>query len=422
MRESKPDYILEAEARAVEVRERGETKLFVFPEAKDGKKEVGDRILVGARMQGAVNALLPVIKELRLRGYEISFLADLPAENVLRSNFPELVEKDIGDPLLTVAVIKPSLILSGLSINGGPGIEFYLAAEAEGDESLGIQHIPTVWVEDYWGISVRGQNKHHVFPDVVCTFDKASRDLDIKTLENDQVASERGLVNRTEFIVTGSPAFDQLATETDIQTVNDKVRAQFGINKNTQVITYMSDMPPNDLETLTYLVKSLNEVKFGERRPVFIARIHPAIYGNGPLSRHKKEYERILAELKSCDIVDTMGKCSTDEVAKATDVVISAYSTEGVKAVYRGKLSLFMLLPGLGRDDLKRDSGMDNLPVIEDGSSVGVFDVKNLTGSLSGLLLDESVQEKLRSAQVKHRRLDGHNADRVVEVIEKKLS
>lgn len=413
----RPETIEIARVRAKEMKERGETKFFVLQPEKDGKDK--PEILVGARMQGAINALVPVVEELSRRGYPVSFLADNPAEKTIRAKFPSAKEVEVSDPLQVVAERDPGLILSGLSINGGPGIEFYLTTDAEGDQNAGIRKIPTVWVEDFWKASTRGQDTHRVFPDVICSFDEDSRKMNEAALEKDDPVISHKIKTNTKFVVTGSPAFDQLSQEKDIEQVRERVRTELKMKDGQLLITYIGDMPPEDLENLQLLVEALNQIDFADSKPKFTARIHPAIYGSGPLSVHKREYERIISQLTSCDSVDTMSLFSTDEVAKSTDAIISDFSTEGVKAVYRGKLSLFMLLPKLGLDCLKRDTdGMETLPVIESGASVGVFKKEDLFEKLRGLLLDENIQSRIRSIQQSRYKLDGKNMERVVEVIE----
>jgi hypothetical protein len=197
---------------------------------------------------------------------------------------------------------------------------------------------------------------------------------------------------------------------------------ELGVEKDDLMISYVGGIPPEDLENLRLLVEALNEIDFGEKKVKFTARIHPDIFTNCSLAAHRAAYQEILSGLRSCELIETIGKFTTDEVNKATDAVVSSYSTEGIKAVFRGKLSLFMLLPNLGLDSLIRESGgMETLPVIESGASIGVFRQEHLVESLPRLLLDSITQEKIKRAQVEHHSLDGKNTERVVRVIEELL-
>lgn len=415
-----PEVEASAAARAAEIKERGQTRLFVLPfEKREGEKLAGKaEILVGARMQGAINALLPVIKKLQSKGHPISFLVDQPAEAIVRAQFPTAQEQDV-DPLAALDSRNPGLILVGNSINGGLGIEFYLTATAEADAKSGDSRIPVVCVEDYPGASIRGQTNYNFFPDVVCAFDEGSEEYDKQRLKDDPNGKGMLALERTKFVVTGSPAFDSMTTENS-QAVQYQVRAELGLRQGDLVLTYIGGVPPDDLKNLRILVENLNKIDFGEYRPKFIARIHPAII-HGRLDSYKQAYAELLGSLKSCEVVNTMGLYTTDQIAQTTDVIISDYSTEGIKAAYRGKLPLFMLFPDLGGKGLKAETGMDTLPVIEKKAGIGVFSEADMEQGLRRLLLDKESQARLRDAQRQYYHLDGHNADRVVEVIEQLL-
>lgn len=403
----------QAKKRSIEIKEQGETKVFTLqPEKRiNGREE----ILVGARMQGAINSLLPVVRELLKKGYPISFLADQPAEKTLRAEFPDLVEQKI-DPLSAVAERDPGLILSGVSIAGGPGIEFYLATESKGDKKRGVKNIPTVWVEDYWKGSIRCQDTYNVFPDVVCTFDEASKDKDIKHLKENADKGGQEMLENTKFIVTGSPAFDELASETKRQ--REEARVKLHIADDEVLVTYMGGKPPSDLKNLEALIGGLNQIDFGDKKIKFAARIHPAILGTGPLSKYRDSYSELLSKFRSGVVIETMNVCTTTEVRQAADLVVSDFSTEGIKAVFRNKLALFMLFPDLGAKDLEKAIGERTLPIIESGASVGVTRPEELAQSLRDLILDPKRREQILKNQRKHHKLDGKNTERVIKVIE----
>lgn len=410
------EIIDEAQLREAEIKEQGETKLFyINPEQKEIEKP---EILVGARDMGCARLLAPVIEELLHRGYPISFLADQPAEDFLKSRFEQAKELSIGSPLGAIAVRDPGLILSGISATGGPGTEFYLAKTAEGYGENNVKQIPSVWVEDLWGVATRqGQIDYPVKPDFICAFDEHSKALDIAHLKEAGISK----LSSDQLIVTGSPAFDDIVKEQNHAETQKKLRKELKINKEEIFITYMCGTPPEDIENLKILINNLNQINLGGKKIALAVRIHPGIFMDGPLARYKEDYKNILDSFNNGRIIETMGKFSTDEVAISTDVVISIFSTEGIKAVYRGKPSLFMLLSGLGADKLEKLAGMKTLPVIESGASLGVFQEEDLKRRLEKLL-DPEYQRIMQAAQRAHHYLDGNNARRVVEVIERILS
>lgn len=416
-----------ASMRAAEIREQGETHLFLLrPENREGEKQ---EIMVAARDIITARSLVPVIEALLLRGYPVSILADQPAEGYLRSAFKDRdleelqpkIESDMLEevsPLAAIGERNPALMISDMSATGGPAVEFYATETAEGYGEGETNKIPTVWIESFWGAATRDyQLGFNVRPDVICAFDQESLEMDLAKLK------ERGITDITpeQFVVTGSPVFDELAHEEDRDEVTERVRGALGVGQGDFMVAYMGSTPPEDLLSLEHFINSLNNIDTQGKQLKIAARIHPSVFREGPLSLYKEQYEQLLGTITQGEVLDTMGKFTTDEIAKATDMVVSEYSTEGIKAVYRGKISLFMLLPELGAAGLKASVGMDTLPVIESGAAIGVFDQMKLTESLQGALNPE-VQKQLRQAQQAGYHLDGKNTERIVGVIESQLS
>lgn len=406
----------ESKLRKFEIKEREETKLFFFrPEKEDLNKP---EIMVGARDIGPARCLAPVIEELHRRGYPISLLADQPAEKFLIDRLSGIKELKLDSPLGAITERKPGLVLSGISATGSPGIEYYLAKTAEGYGEKKTEKVPVVWVEDFWGVATRKkQLKHDVLPTIVCAFDEFSKKLNLTHLEEAKI---KGLASE-QFIVTGPPAFDELAQEKNRDEIKKRVRGSLDIREDELMITYMSDIPPRDLENLKIFIDNFNRLDTGDKKIKLTARIHPHVFANEDLAQYKKEYEKLLNTFNKGEVINTMEKFSTDEVAIATDMVVSQYSTEGIKAVYRKKPTLFMLLPDLGAKNLKEVVGMETLPVIDSGASIGVFKEEDMKSGLEKML-DPASQKAMQEAQREHHNLDGQNTKRVIEVIEKLLS
>jgi hypothetical protein len=358
-----------------------------------------------------------VISELLNRGYPISLLTDQPAEEFLGNEFPRMEELKTDFAMGAIAEREPGLILSGISATGGPGIEFYLTETAKGYGEKILNNIPSVWIEDFWGVATRkGQINFSVKPNYVCAFDKFSKLLDITRLKEaniDEPTSEK-------FIVTGSPAFDEISNEQNGVKVREEVRNKLNLSTNETLMVYMGDAPPDDLQNLKILIENLNKQEFVGKDLALAIRIHPAVLSDGKWSKYRKEYERQFSLFKNGRLLETMGAFSVDEVGIASDLVVSPYSTEGIKAVYRGKPSLFMLLPGLGALGLKESVDLETLPVIESGASIGVFQIENMMDGLKKLL-DPRYQEAMRKAAHTYHRLDGRNTRRVVELVEEIL-
>lgn len=409
------ETIQEAERRAAEIKARGATKLYYFgpQRVKTEKPE----IMIGARDMGTARLAAPVIKELLRRGYPVSLLTDQPAESFLKKELPTMEELMIISPLGAIAKRNPGLILSGVSINGGAGIESYLVntAQSYGEEKK--NRVPVIWMEDYWGTATRKEQlSRGIKPDYIFGFDEYSKALGLAHFKEAGIKE----FSPDRFIVTGSPAFDELFREKERDAIRKKVRDGFGLSEGEMMIVYMGAIPPEDIENLKILVDNLNKISLGDKEIALAVRLHPHIFSTLSLSKYEKEYATTASAFNNGRLIKTTEKFSTDELVIAADAVVSQLSTEGVKNVYRGKPSLFMLLPGLGRDVLKKEVGIEALPVIESGASIGVFREKDMKQGLEKLL-DPKNQASFREAQFKHHNLDGQNTKKVVDLVEKIL-
>jgi len=419
-----------AESRAQKVIEAGPTHVFRLEHNKENP--LGQTIVAGVRDRGPAGCLAPVIDELADRGYKVVLVADNPAEGFLKKRYEqdsyrqngfrlELVRDETGkeiDPLLAIAATRPALILSGVSLTGNPATELYLTKTGEGQ-------IPSIWVEDYWGVATgawandSGQMKITSFnlqPDVICAFDQKSKVIDLERLK--KAGRE---INEDSIIVTGSPVFDEIVRQNN-EAINKRVRETLSVDNQDLLVTYVGGAPPLDLSILKTTVESINQINNHGRHLKFIARIHPSIFGSGDLSRYKSDYEKILGLVTSAQVVSTADKdLSTEELATASNVVVSPYSTVGIRKVFEGGFALFMLFPTVRRD-LENATGLSNLPVVESGASLAARKSNDVRKMLEDLLFDGNLRAKLNEAQRNYHRLDGQNTARVVQQIEKLLS
>ena len=200
------------------------------------------------------------------------------------------------------------------------------------------------------------------------------------------------------------------------------MREALKIAEDEIFIAWMSGLPEEDLKSLNIFINNFNKLELGGKKIVLTSRIHPSVLNEESLlSQYKKEYEELFQTFKNGKIVDTMGRFETKEVAIAADIVATEGSTEGLKAVYRGKPVLFMLLPGLAGDHLRNNVGLETLPEIKSGASIGVFKEEDTKQALKNLL-DQEYQKTMLEAQQKYHKLDGQNAKRVVDAVEKLLA
>lgn len=372
------------------------TKLF---EVQDGdektEKSYEKEILVIARNPGAGSALLPVVQEMgREGGFHTFLLTDGRAEETLKNKL-NLEDKTPGLGAMDSAAVigEPDIVLIDPSASE-QGIEIYATAN--------FPDSPTVLVEDYYSSThkflktVRERKLRP--PDRICVLDAEAKAMIIKSFPE--------FADRVE--VTGQPAFDRFASE-ETEKIAREVKKSFGLKTEDKLVVFMATWQMNLLaaEKLAQELAKINTESY------FVFRKHPR--DNTPI----EEYN-IIFKAHSLKLIDS-AKFSTDQVAAAADMIVTTTSTEGLNGIYRRKPTIHItdenMLPMSENLDITLP-----LPVVKLGASVGINDVKELSGSVDSLLgPDRAVYEQLKGNMEKYYPKDGKNSARVVSVINEVL-
>jgi hypothetical protein len=364
-----------------------ETKILELERSLDGKTgEYNQSILVASRDPGSANALIPVVRKLGEDQMKIDIITDGRALDIFKSNFQtkDLTPKD--SVLEADKVIgTPDVILTDTSAN--KGIEGYATST--------FKEVPLVLLEDYYGSSVEylqaSKERYGRLPNKICVMDEEAAKVVIKSFPE--------LVDRIE--ITGQPAFDSLATE-ETEVIQKQVKEKLNLKQEDKLVVLMST---NDV-TVDQIEKTLSH--YESVHGIFLAfRKHPR--DNTSYEEYYSLFSRI--GINYVDVEDF----SSDEIGAAADLVITTWSTEGLKGIYRRKPTIHLCDASI----LDVPPGLEvPFPLVKLGASEGVSDMNDLTQTIS-LLLDKNSEasQKLRQNMERYYPADGKNAERVVGVV-----
>lgn len=368
-----------------------ETKVLKIS-AKNAQEISGNNILVVSRDPGSGNALLPVIRRLlEDNDAQITTITDGRAQEIFEEN---LTTEDVTPEGTFLgkedeAIAKPDVILMDFS-NSEIGLDTYVSAT--------FPDVPKVLVEDYYSTGrkflLELKKRNLPFPEKICVMDDGAKEIIIKEFPE--------MADRVE--VTGQPSFDQLAEE-DTEQMAVEVKKKLGLHTTDKLVSYMSTM--DEPAKVAEMAKALGAV--GEDF-YFAFQKHPRDNENFEI------YKNILAEA-GVKVVDTSG-FSTSEIGAASDVVLTSWSVEGLKAIYRRKPTVNIV-----DTNFRVAIGLD-LPLVPVrlGASVGAGKMSELTEILPQLLDTSSpTNDLLRKKMEQYYKADGKNASRVAEIVKKYL-
>lgn len=366
--------------------------LEIFPEEKRKDKP---NFFIASRDPGSGNALSPVIKLLKEKANLIA-LTDGRAKETLVQNFStnDITPEEI---LEFGAIPNPDLILSDVS-HSNFGLEKFLRATFL--ESADGHIIPLVLVEDIYTNCLpflEWAKKYGLpLPNKVCVMDQAAKEIIIENFPE--------MENRIE--ITGQPAFDRFKDE-KVAEISKNVREKLGLTSDDKLVAFMSSMEP-----IEQTKRMLEELAKSKQKFILAFRRHPRDTVSW------EEYCQIIQDF-GLEAIDSHAlNLSTDEVCMAADLVITTWSTVGLDAIYRRKLSIHILDTKL-QNDLPQDViSVLPWPPVRLGASAGVDNVKDLPYVVDRLLDPASeLNISLKKNMKKYYPNDGDNTQRVVDVI-----
>jgi hypothetical protein len=363
------------------------TKLYKF-----GNPE-NPRIVVSMRDDGETNTLLPIVKKLKEGGdFCFSIFADGPGAKTMADHLNAKECSDHENILLEVANEVDGAALIIVSQSSDSGIGMALAATA---------NVPVVAVEDFPGaVTVQDggilvNNSPLLIPDWQCAMTEWSKNALLKL---------RPDFDPDKVVITGSPAFDNLDPVKKAE-VKNTFRERHNIPDKDRVIVWVGQTGEADTESLKLFVKGLKSLSMDDYR--LVIRRHPK-------DERSEESLNSLTRDVSNHLLETNSEL-TDEVRQAADLVVTMFSTEGLKSVCEQTLTLLIMVP-----EFLELSGYDkySIPIAEDGSAAVVSEKDKMKQMLKNLLFDTEFQEQIREKMEKWK-VDGKATERIVTLIKK---
>lgn len=351
------------------------------------------KILVCSRDPGSAAALLPVVTQLQKK-YDLYFLTDSWAKQIFLDHLALENIPTASSLLADVVIPQPDVVLVDPSASDR-GLENYV--------ELHFKQAPLVLLEDYYGTALPALQRFAEFgvvPQRVCVMDQFAQALILKTYPQ----------LKEKIIVTGQPAFDQLAHE-DGTMQYQQVRAQLGVEADTKMVV-MFGVAADSRALLRAIMEQWLQAKISQPY-YFIFRAHPRD------QIKQTEYDAIVTQagLQTRSTLDY----TADEMNLAADVVMTTTSIQGLYGVYHRKPTIHILDRQYG--GYSQNMIADYVPPpCQCGASLAVSDLTKLSTMIPALMTaDSTVYQDLQKNMAKYYMLDGQNTARVLQVVDQLL-
>lgn len=364
-----------------------------------GNPEASIKIVASMRDHGEVNVLFPVVDELlKDKNYSVSIFSDGPGSKFLeeRTEFKRIeTSKNV---LVQIAneVESANLVLVSQSVNSG--IDSSLVATAATES--GIRAI-TIAIEDFPGggsalDNVLSSKNKLLIPDWQCVMNEESKKAVIKTRPN---------IDPERIVITGLPNFDNINANKKEETKKE-FRRKYNINESDKIIVWIGGYGDVDSETLKVFIEGL---KMGEIKDYrLIIRKHPSD------DRGEEFFNNLTHEISNY-LIDTSVE-NIDTVRQSADLIVSINSTESVKAVCEGTLTLLIIIP-----EILKETGEPNFSflIAEDGSTAVVRKKEEMVKKLRTILYSTKYQKHLKT-KMKNWKVQDGATKKIVDLIKEK--
>ena len=360
------------------------------------------KIVAVCKDLGDTKGMIRVTRELRMRGHEvILFVAGWAEENLDPMGDPHTPFVSIED---TNRHSDADILLAGMfsdesdSIN--IGAQMSCAFKAGGTQVVALQ--------DFWGMQLRGPwAREACRPHHICVNDMVGAQL---------VRKAWGEFSEDNIHQLGYPALDEYAT-IDVDAVGACMRDTLQIQPDWHVVLYAGQLE-GSVSTLEKIVTALR--KIGQQL-VLIPRNHPRMKTS--LSDDIKRWSKTVQEAKGINgvfVMEDTGDLTMTQLIAGSDTVISMYSTALVEAATLRKQVISVLYPDIGQKVMFENSSgvLETFPLVDLGCAVLAESDAMLQGALQ-LALDGKIESITRLPQEQHFVVDGGNATRVANFIER---
>lgn len=370
------------------------------------------KILATSWHPGGVNAISPVIKALIQEGKtEVVVIGYQFSEKIFQDNgigYKTIESYNLKDVSLDsmeklLAIESPNLILTGTATqddNNRDIIEqtITLAAKRSNIKSLSVLDF---WAEYFSRFSnIYTGEKFKFLPDKIAIMDNYAKEAML----------EEGF-QRYKLVITGSPDFDKLRNMAESFTESEKQEIQGKIGLGVDILVlYVANVFKKenfgfwDLDNLKLINEVLNELPSDLKNKVGLAtKLHPRIS-----KEDSEEISQYISQMPGRKI-KLVTDIDSEKLILASDLVLTACSTLGIKAVYMKKPCI-SIQPGLEVKDI--------LEILTKNKIIPVGYTKEDCKSLiNRALTDKNYREQKLVEKASDFRTDGMATKRVKELI-----
>ncbi len=324
------------------------------------------RIMSVSSDQGGTNVVLPVTRLARQQGHEVYVMAggkglgsyDQAAVQVnFRGTSEPIAKPKDFKAVALLKNVKPDIVLIG---QGSPPKGMGLDWQIDVGRAANELNIPIATINDFW-------NGHSRLDDVRLDLVGALDDYDVELI---------GSVVPT--VISGNPGVVDVEVPAALHQEVENIRRQ-----HEAVWVFAGGGPEETTAELELLLQSLALTKL--LRPALVPRFHPKYAGAvNPQTNEpwRSLWERMLAPLGAQVVTLATPSITGEHVAGACDATFSGFSTMLTTAAYarQGAVSLWT---NVSRASLKRQSGLDQVPIVALGCAKQIEQPKDLTDAVS---------------------------------------
>lgn len=378
---------------------------------------------------GHVNTLLPIIKEIkRKKLYIIEILALTTSVSILKNNGIEYktVKDYITDEEINVGKsVVQDFHVDGKALSYDDTVAYYGVGFKELIDKYGYESAYKKLYEEgrksFLPIEFMKRIIKSINPDLVIATSSprmeeaaliASCNLNIPCIRIEQFFATRECnlpsdvlycvmeeltktrilnrgVNDERVIITGQPAFDQLAKIKDNKV--EVIRSKYGIKKSDKLLLFAGQQTTDKITILNKIL----EIEKNNEDLFLILKPHP--------NEDINIYYNAVREKKSSAIII---RDDLHSLIMESDLVIIEFSTVGLETIFLDKDLITVNITG------KRDIA----PYAESGAAISVNKIDNLEKIIKMVLNDKDVKIKLKKGREKFHN-DGKASVRILNVI-----
>jgi hypothetical protein len=321
------------------------------------------KIFMFSRDPGGTNTIIPLVRPLRERGYEVILFGKDVALNICRQNGLEandITEYVSGFGMAEIQEfikkINPDCVITGTSIEDFTEKYLWKASEK--------LNIPSFAILDQWiNYGIRF-SKYGAYQSDIYRDDKVHPFLPMKILVMDDIAKHEAIQDGLEpsrIEITGQPYFETLMQKVDQITQNaiQGIRKQINVVEDDYVITFASEPVSVDyrgnIDGQAYwgytektifeeLIKTIENVSNEfKKRITIVIKLHP----REDKSSYLDEIKNKVNDSININIVDNVDSCS---LIAASDLICGMSSMFLIEAVVIGKPVISITI-GLNREN-----------------------------------------------------------------------